>query len=131
MGFERASSINGFNYELFFKNSNYSEYIRLARPLQPLRFSNRFKPKPKEVINFVLPLSMEQKNLNAFKYFLAMFELVALKKDNEQSTLTVIFSYKNQAGLVFFQDIQKASNHFQDRTGFNKITLIKVIYKKR
>lgn len=72
---------------------------------------------------------MEQKNLNAFKYFLAMFELVALKKDNKQSSLTVVFSYKNQAELVFFQDIQKVTNHFQDRTGFKEITLIKVIYK--
>ena len=126
MGFERASPTNGFQYELLFKNLNDTEYIRLSQPLQTLKFLNRAKPKRKEIINFVLPLSMEQKSINAFKYFLSLFEMVALRNDDRQATLTVVFSYKNPLELASFQSLDRIMNEFKDRTGFVKIKLITV-----
>lgn len=117
IGFYRSTPINGYEYELYFKNRlNCCSIIRLNRPLQTLRITEIREITNKKTIHFILPLT--QSKLGKFKQFLTIFEIVSLKQDQGHVTLTIVYSSKNS------NEINQIIEQFKKRTKFKEINLI-------
>lgn len=124
IGFARSSPFDGHEYELYFKNGNDSNYVKLRRPLQAVKVSNE-KKVFKQVIHFILPVAGK---LNAVKFFLTSFELVALNEDRRFSTLTIVYSYDGKKeGIEGLRQLKTVLEEFQQRTKFFGVKLVKVL----
>ncbi|CAF0924401.1 unnamed protein product [Brachionus calyciflorus] len=108
IGFMRTDPLDGYQYELFFKNENNScEIVRLRRPLGHLKiesFDNFGEQNERENINFIVPISSSQENLNKLKQFLIRFYEIAIKQDSKDNTLTIPLAYQNESDLSKFQN---------------------------
>lgn len=129
IGFMRTTPIDGFEYEVYFKNSeSCCVSIKLTRGLQALRIydsnvSEQSDLKVKKVVNFILPLSVDSKNLNLLKQFLSIFEQIAVKQDNGFSSLTIVLGRlnKTQSFIIFEHTVNK----FVQRTNFKNVNILR------
>lgn len=126
IGFTRSDPINGYQYNLFFKNNlTCCDAIQIQRPFASLKFKGPFIKK-KIKINIILPFSTNDNNYAKLKRFLKIYNDVALKKDFTENALFLIIGSKNEKQLKKFTDL---IDQFNNNFNFKSIKL-SVIKKK-
>ena len=129
-GFYRQTSYNGFEYELYFKRKDFSccFSIKLNRPLARLSVTQSSRKISKQIINFILPLTSDSKNMNAFRLFISSFETVAIDQD-KYVTLTIVFGFDLVSNKRAHNEMNTFLSEFRERTRFENVKLIYVEMK--
>lgn len=119
IGFYRTTPLNGYEYELFFKQKHAlcCTVIRLLKPIQNLRITEIQHVHEKKTINFIICLTAGK--LKKLSSFLNLFNLVALQQDKAFVSLTIVFT-----AIKANTQIERIINEFKMQTKFSKINLI-------
>lgn len=130
IGFYRSTPIDGYEYELYFKDNDAicCTLIKINRPLREAHVSistQASKSDIKKIIHFILPLSslISSRNKNAFKLFLSSFETVALNQDGGFAYLIIVYSYTDQEDKRYLEEYL---DDFKKRTYFQNVKLITI-----
>lgn len=142
IGFSRNIPFYGIDYDIYYKkNKQCCSIARFHRYFQPFSLethnsNNKILNKQeifalnenteKQVINFVLPITSDEKNFKAFSFFLETFKHIAIDEDKSYSTLTIVFGYnlRKPQDLIYKKKVEDLVNDFVRTTGFIKIKLV-------
>ncbi|CAF0958818.1 unnamed protein product [Brachionus calyciflorus] len=144
IGFTREIPSYGNEYKLFYlKNGECCSEFNLKRLFQPLDLSkqvdlnkiqitdlNESIVNNKQFINIILTISSNEKNYQAFKFFMQSFYFNSIKrKENFENTLTIVFGYES-TDKVLTQKFEKIFDYFINDLNFDRLKIVRIVNDK-